>query len=1153
VNWRQRFRDWKSPRKGNPETTYEEVYPQDCQWIAQPKLRQGDDPKYVPEVWWQIGNWEFDQLDIRGGNTDDEPVAVWDLNRAASAYVQALKFKAQPVHSVSLYKYAWTLFKQQRYEEATKQFKNLLLETDELEKAGQAVGDFRSEAYTYIASSLTNIDFAGPGDWEPFIARPDIVDTEPKPEVAEKKLHIAIDRVKDPAIIPQDKPWTIEVYKGLAMEFRSLNHFNNAIETYELILKKWPMHPTACETQNAIAETYDQMLVTKKQGTPEYEALSAKTLEARTLLAGYIGTTPWTDANKENPGAIQTCERLVRGGLRQAAAAHTNKGKAYLLGAAQSGNEKEALDMLGRSLQEYRLAALGWQGYLKQDENAPDAYESRFWLADAYNKMIRVQYLLWQRKPDTYAEPTQKDIDAAKAAAIDVRDSNEDDKYLDVAAVMVVEETDVRRDLEYARYDRTKGSQGIQKRLQIEENNPGTEQSSVVTAAVPQVVVESIKVRDEYITRVPPDKDTNKNSILYAYDNADVYFVYGQFKDARDRFTPIYKEHCGKDEYGYKAWEKLISMAAKSHDIDTARQLAEAEQKHSCVVAGTDPTLQGKASALATAIGQEAGYVDAKRKFIEACGRDLLKETDRCDPVTDKNKKTWEEAAHLYEDALKAAPGRNEAPAAAMRAAFSWKQIGHFNEAIADYNLFISEYGKEKTLDTLQNGDKTKGGAGKDPDQYKKRVNFLQLAYDELGTTYYGFFNYQKAAETYDKTAANERFEKTKRKDAARNAMTLYNAIGQRDKMLNQYRIVNKLDPTTEERANYDYLVADFDYRQWNKDGRDEGSNKQARLQAQASLNSFYNANKANKAAAKYALEAIWKVAKLRKAGGDIGYRDAFKSTIAAWDFMKLYGVIGKDGQPEANSPPYTDYGAEAEYTLLDEEIHDKFDYETGHHNYQAMNAEQIMGKLDQKTGKFIKTGAYQDDAKKADEYDQKLQHIVSTYRSLEFVPAAIARQGSLYDSLRTGLYYCAGKKFNDNLIPQQFRQILQQMKASGRDDLIDKASDIEAAIKQGWRDKRDQETNAADEIMVRRYSQAYTLGKAYNVKTPSVTRALGRLAYFTPLIGNAKMRQYVTGTTDPTDQSKMRKLSYSDDMFLQAHPGLTALPQTSGVAPPAP
>ena len=44
--------------------------------------------------------------------------------------------------------------------------------------------------------------------------------------MSEQKLHVAIDRVKDPSIVPQDKPWTIEIYKALAAEFRSLNEFH---------------------------------------------------------------------------------------------------------------------------------------------------------------------------------------------------------------------------------------------------------------------------------------------------------------------------------------------------------------------------------------------------------------------------------------------------------------------------------------------------------------------------------------------------------------------------------------------------------------------------------------------------------------------------------------------------------------------------------------------------------------------------------------------------------------------------------------------------------------------------------------------------------------------------------------------------------------
>ncbi len=169
------------------------------------------------------------------------------------------------------------------------------------------------------------------------------------------------------------------------------------------------------------------------------------------------------------------------------------------------------------------------------------------------------------------------------------------------------------------------------------------------------------------------------------------------------------------------------------------------------------------------------------------------------------------------------------------------------------------------------------------------------------------------------------------------------------------------------------------------------------------------------------------------------------------------------------------------------------------------------------------KPGRYQTNAKDAEKYDKELQHVVSTYPSVEWVPAAIARQGALFDSLRTGLFNSvppAVKLFS----PEQER-ILKQMENSGRDDLADKADQLRETIREGWRKKRDNELAASDEIMVRRYATAVALARQYNVKNAAVTHAIGRLAYFTDLIGDAKLGEYVTktlmrleGYLDPVD-----------------------------------
>ncbi len=1124
--WRNAHQDPKSAKRGGPDSKYLEVYPQDCIGVAQPGLRPGEEPKYVAEIWWQIGNWEFDNLDLRGGVVRDEAGAVYDYNRAASAYNQSLKYKKPPLYGVALYKYAWTLFKQQRYQAATQEFVHLLIYTDEQQKlTGDPGADFRSEAYTYIAGSLTNVDFAGPGPEEPFIQRPDIVDTEPNPVVAETKLHIAIDRVKDPQIVPQDKPWTIEIYKALAGEYRSLNQFKNAVEVYDLILKKWPMDPSAPDVQNSIAETYDQMNVTTRPNTPEHDAIAAKALQARTALANYIGNTPWVDANKDNPAAIQNAERLVKGGLRQAAAAHTNNGRALLQQASEDTSNE--LELLQRALAEYNLAALGWRGYLSQDENAPDAYDSRYWLADARHKALRISVILHKLKPAQFAEPPQKQIDDAKAAAIDVRDSNEDDKYLDNAAFFVVEESDVKRDLEYQRFQDSKGTQGFEERTEVKFDSNGPDKK-VVKDTVPDPILQSVQARDDYVARVPPNLDLEKRGLDYEFYAADVFFVYGQFDLARARFEPMYKDHCGTDEYGYKAWEKLISMSNMMRDAERSRQLAEAEKAHSCAVNDAQKSAGGL---IINPTLQEAAYVDARKKFEEA----------KAAPPGPAKDALWKQAAGMYEAALNAAPGRDEAPEAAMNAAYAYKQVGDYNKAIDMYNKFIAAYGSDTTLKTLQNGgaDSTGAKVAPDPKRYQERLGFLQTAYDELGATYYGFFNYPQAAATYQKVADNERFPEAKRKETAKNAMILYSNMGQKDQAVHEEQTFLKLHPTADEKANAEFLIANFDFVSWNQNQPDSGANRTTRLSAQSSLAQYFSSHRNNPAASKYSLTAAYQVGKMNKTAGDKQYQSWFKNTIAAYEFFKLHPTANAKGANESTLPPYVDYVGEAEYTLVDDDIKAQYEVAAKH---------KYSGRIPDVIGDGKKTGKYQANAKDADKFDERLTH-VEAYNSLQWTPAARARRGSLYDTLRTGLYNVTAPPLQ--LFTAAQDTLLKRLEGSGRDDLADQAQDIRDKAKEGWRTKKDAELDGADQLMVKHYATSVAWAQNYNVRNDSVVHAIARLAYFTDIIGDAKLRTYVTATDDPIHKGS--KLSYKDGQYVQSRPGISAVPKPSAQAEPLP
>ncbi|MEA2752365.1 MAG: hypothetical protein QOI41_6508, partial [Myxococcales bacterium] len=424
-----------------------------------------------------------------------------------------------------------------------------------------------------------------------------------------------------------------------------------------------------------------------------------------------------------------------------------------------------------------------------------------------------------------------------------------------------------------------------------------------------------------------------------------------------------------------------------------------------------------------------------------------------------------------------------------------------------------------------------------------------------LGETYYSFFNYQRSAETYDKVAANERFPEQTRRDNAKNAMILYANLGQRDKMMADYRILLKTNPSSDDKANADYTVASYDFKQWSPTAGDTGQNRQTRFAAQQSLISYFQTAKNAPGAAKYTVEAAYDVAKMMKSVSDNTYRTWFKNTVAAWDNYRSRAPV-KDNKSEAQTPPYVDYAAEADFSLLDEQITASFD-DPAKHKYPP-SVPEIFGEVqvDPKTKKAIigadgkpvmkKKGKYQANAAEAEKWDLALDAMIKKYESLEWVPTAIARQGAIYDTLRTGLYNMVKVEL---FTPQQ-KAALKAMHDSGRENLDQIANDTEDGMTDFWRKKKQQELDGADQVMVKRYASAVAYARKYNIRNAQLSRAVSRLAYFTDIIsgGDAKMAEYVTSTPDPTNKGAT-KLTYTSRQYVQTRPGLSALPPPQGNA----
>ncbi len=1090
----------KTPVKATAGADQEErtfVDPYDgCKPLPQ-KVEPGDDPRYLAEIWWQLGNFHFDQIDPHGG--------PYNLNRAVSAYDRSMEYKKPPIYGVAMYKQAWTFYKQQRYKTAVDWFVKLLHYADEQEaKTGDPGADFRSEAYTYIAGSLTYVDFDGPPPEVPYIPRNDVLDTETDPVKAEQKMAVAIQRVQDPALIPQDQKWTVEIYKALAQEFIEITQNRNAVAMLELTLQKFPMNRDAPVMQNKVAELYDQLSRLAPDNSAARTDYASKALEARTKLAAYVGTTPWVDANKDDPEALQTAEQLVKGGLKRAAADHTNFARGYYEKALELNDAGEQRGLIEKAIAEYRLAETGWSAYLDQDPTAMDAYESRYWLADARYWIVVLQIAINRT-------PKPEEIKIAHDSAVAVRDSNEDDKYLQPAAYDVVTLAEKVLDDDYRQFDESKGAQGIEKRTELRFSGDGDARKPIKDD-VPLPVQDAIRARDEYNDRIALDRDPQKNGLLYSFQSADLYFVYGQFEEAKKRFKPLYDQYCGVNEWGYRSWEKLISMSNFEGNADESRKLAEGK---SCAY---DAESQKAEDSIRKPVKQGVAYLDARKLYEDA---------QKMPDGPDRAKK-WREAAAAYKVALDAAPDRDEAPEAAMNGAYAYKQVGEYDKAIEMYELFISKYGNESTLQKLQNGDaKAKPPVVADRKKYEERVKYLQGAYDALAGAYVLFFNYPRAAETYDKISNNTHFAQADRRNAARQALSLYASLGDQGGMTRSRQRFQELGASPKEIAEADFIVASAELKRWDQYSGDEGANAAARRSAQRAMDDYYTTNLKKDAAAQYVVQAAYWGAKTRKAVAAGDTDKYWDNTIAAFEKWKRLAPT-EGGKNSALGSREAGMAAEAEFTELDQDDAKNFDYESGFHHYKGTSVEVVA--------------EYQKDAGEAKKRYDKLQHVVDAYVSPEWTTAAIARQGSLYDSLRTGLYNTRAPQLK--IFDAKTEAILKKAENSDNPDLQEKADALRVKVQNAWRDRRDQELNSADQIMVDRYGNAVVLAKRYSVSNPEVTRAIRRLAFFTDVIGEAKMQQY--GAT-------VKDLNYTPGMFPRMRPGQDAAPAPQGLPAPLP
>ncbi len=1067
ASWRRRYATPTSIAKSNPETVYVEVFPEDCAPIPSGR---SDASRYVVEAWWQIGSYEFDQLDAASGATREMPTTVWGYNRAASAFERGLHFfaapgaQASPIHAALLYKYAWTLFKQQRYELATKTFVRLLEQTD-TQKGG---ADFHDEAVTYIAGALTSADFRGPEAWAPFVPR--LEELPAREREASRSAVRPIDRLK--ALVPQDKSWTIDVYRALAVELRGLDQHADAAFALEVIAQRWPLDRSAPETQKAIADTWDQALSSAKQGSPEHARIADAALKARRKLAAYAGATAWTSAHKDEPLVLRRGEGIARAALHETGARYTNAARVLL-------DAKK----LNEALATYDLAADAWQALADitpaKGSSATEIDDARYWLADALHRRVRLRVSL--RELDVRSpEPSHADIERAVAAAKAAQRSPAEAAHRENAAMFVVDLRDVDRDLAYLHARETSGARGVARRDEVRFDSADPAVRRPVKDNVPDVVQRSIDAREEYIRT-----QGGARSVEYAYWIAETLFLYGQWDQARPRLETLWRSRCAVDGVGFKAWSRLATMAAAERDVSRVLFLAEA----------VDPKRGGKScdadgeTRVVDPMRRAALQTRAEKRFEELCAA-----TPCRPPETPAKKAEWIEVGVLFEQALAASIADDDAPRLALSGAYAFKLGGQPARGIPLYEKVIAEHA------TRANGPKALGDV-----------------YGALASAYVALFDYARAADTYAKLAerGGSVAEETRR-DAARNAMSLFASLRSRADMDRMHDLLARLHPSSETQAAADFLVAMYEFN--HRDGSARSS------AASAALVKFFDANRTNAAAAKYVTEAAWSIAALKRADGDRrGAKPWLTRTIEARDRSRALGQI----DPEADR-----LAAGAAFELLDEEITASFDA-PGHHTYPTSAAEVFE--------------RYRLRAEEAKRWSDRLdREVITKYASREWTVAAWARQGALFDALRSGLYFNTTATKG---LDEKGEALVRALRAAHRDEAADKLEDTARDV---WQQRRQKELDAADALLIDRYAKAVFTAKKLDMTSTQVARARARLVYFTEMLGEPVVQKHVENTVDPTSPANAM-LRYEQGMFAIHGKGGLGTPMTAPDSDPKP
>ncbi|MDY0060839.1 MAG: tetratricopeptide repeat protein [Myxococcota bacterium] len=603
--------------------------------------------RFAPEAWMRIGEHYFDYNEL-------EP--------AAAAYLQVMKFTDSAYYDRALYKLAWTYYRMDDFDQAIARFMELV-EYADAHKSEEGTSDLRPEAVQYLAVSLAEEDWDGDGE------------PDPEPPVQRTFRYLT-----------GKKPHEVEVLRKLGDIFYDNTRYADAAAIYRYLLQQFPRDPGNPEVHGKIVVCLER-LQRRDDAMAEREALSQ----------AYGKDSAWYQQNQNDRKAVRAAEQLTEEALIAAAVYNHDKAQSLKDRAKVMGDAAA----LAESKRYYEVAARNYEEYLRRYPLSKNSYDLNFYYADCL-------YFSFHFKE-------------AAAQYAKVRDAEPEGKYREEAAVAAVLSTEQQVEglikagkLPYKAspsYDPAKDPETRRPAAPVAE---GSEQVALPAAEeIPAEVLELIAARDAYVKSGLTSKQDPELPGRMAFKAAEVYYRFRHYDEARLRFEEVIRNYPKEGVASLAAsyliesyrltrnWEKMAEVG----DRVAALNLGTPEERDSLKREVT--TLKvGALFKKAEALFQEKKYEEAAGEYTrlvnENPGNEFADRALNNAAVAYENLNKYESAMRLYERVWREYPNREFAEHALYRTAVNSERFFNWQKATQSYLLLVDKFPRsDKRADSL--------------------------------------------------------------------------------------------------------------------------------------------------------------------------------------------------------------------------------------------------------------------------------------------------------------------------------------------------------------------------------------------------------------------------------------------------------------------